>query len=107
MQTLEAGGSGDPHSPGNPSCSQPVSDKVRDITSTVLQEGVDSKRTLDKMKSIGSKSLNRGLDNVSLMLVMYHLTQAVLFMHHTRLALHGTNTHCFDSRMEVTLNPAF
>lgn len=67
MQTLKAGGIGDPHSPGYVSASQPVSDKVRDLTSTVLEEGVDSKRTLDKMKSIGSKSLNRGLDNVSVL----------------------------------------
>jgi hypothetical protein len=29
------------------------------------EEGADSKRTLEKVKSIGSLSLSRGLDNVS------------------------------------------
>lgn len=48
MQTLEdSGGLGDP-----------------DLTSSMQQGGVDSKRTLDKMKSIGGKSLSRGLENV-------------------------------------------
>lgn len=57
MQTLEeSGGLSDPS-----------------IISTMQQGGVDSKRTLDKMKSIGGKSLSRGLEHVSAWVVQLTL----------------------------------
>lgn len=42
----------------------PAAEKVKELSKS-LQEGPDSRRNLDKIKSIGSRSLNRGLNNVS------------------------------------------
>lgn len=47
------------------SASPAAAEKVKELTKTMQEEGADSKRTLEKVKSIGSLSLSRGLDNVS------------------------------------------
>lgn len=72
MQTLEGvsdpAGSRTPRTPRSRklSASPAAAEKVRELTKTMQQEGADSKRTLDKVKSIGNKSLSRGLENVSM-----------------------------------------
>jgi hypothetical protein len=43
-----------------------AADKVRELAKTMQEDGADGKRTLETVKSIGSKSFSRGLDNVSL-----------------------------------------
>lgn len=65
IQSLE--GAADPSTPRSRahSASPAATEKVRELAKSMQQEGADSKRTLDKMKSIGGKSLSRGLENVS------------------------------------------
>lgn len=48
------------------SSSPAAAEKVRELTRTMQEDGADGKRTLETVKSIGSKSFSRGLDNVSL-----------------------------------------
>lgn len=48
------------------SSSPAAAEKVRELTKTMQEDGADGKRTLETVKSIGSKSFSRGLGNVSL-----------------------------------------
>jgi hypothetical protein len=60
----EASGPIDPMDPRSPRTSgKPAAETVRELNETL--DGADSKRTLDKMKSIGGRSFSRGLANVS------------------------------------------
>lgn len=65
IHSLEGAAAEDPSSPRDQVGSSPAVEKVKDLSKTLQDEGVESKRTLEKFKSIGNKSLSRGLDNVS------------------------------------------
>jgi hypothetical protein len=57
----EASGPADPRSPRT--SGKPAAETVKELNETL--DGADSKRTLDKMKSIGGRSFSRGLANAS------------------------------------------
>ena len=65
IQNLEGGSEAEPSPHSSQSGGLAAADKVAELSKTLEEEGVESQRTLDKFKSIGNRSLSRGLNNVS------------------------------------------